>query len=236
MKFAPIWPARSAPSRVSRRASSRVAGFGEVEPAPSEARVEVEARADAVDAVPVEGVANLVQVLGGELGRVVELVVVDQVARGPATAGRTRCRGRLVAVLRLLVADRHEPRHRRAERPDPEARSRRASVWFRRRRGRRVGASRTRDEHRAEQHEAGDHELRAGRQPHEVHAVLDRCDDERRPRRGRRPAGLAEEARARDTAAAMTRRRRLSAAVFVATERRRDAEDDPADARHEPRA
>ena len=53
---------------------------GRDEPAAAEARVEVEARADRVDAVPVERVAHLVEVVPVQLAGIVELVVVDQVA------------------------------------------------------------------------------------------------------------------------------------------------------------
>ena len=53
-------------------------GVGRDEPAPPEARVEVQAGADRVDPVPVERLAHLVEVLARELARVVELVVVDQ--------------------------------------------------------------------------------------------------------------------------------------------------------------
>ena len=55
-------------------------GIGRDEPAAAEARIEMEPAGDGVDAVFAECLANLVDVLGRELLRVVELVVVDQVA------------------------------------------------------------------------------------------------------------------------------------------------------------
>ena len=54
--------------------------IGRHEPPSTEARVEMEARADRVDAVPVERVAHLVEVVAVQLAGIVELVVVDQVA------------------------------------------------------------------------------------------------------------------------------------------------------------
>jgi hypothetical protein len=79
----------------------------------------VEPGADRVDAVPVERLAHLVEVLVRELARVVELVVVDQVAQafdGTAHA----LHGRLPRVLGLIAA-RHEARDHRPEGPDAEA-------------------------------------------------------------------------------------------------------------------
>jgi len=93
---------------------------GRDEPASPEAGVEVEPRGDAVDPVAVERSAHLVEVLLGELLRVVELVAVDEVAEpldGPAHA----LRGRLARVLRLVAAG-DEARDHRSEGPDAEAR------------------------------------------------------------------------------------------------------------------
>ena len=88
---APTSPAKSIASSVRReRASSRTASSGEREPALAEARVEVHAARDAVDAVPVERGAHLVEVVARELLRVVELVVVHQVAE--ALDGRPHLR------------------------------------------------------------------------------------------------------------------------------------------------
>ena len=80
MKFAPSSPAKSAAASVRRSASARTSRRRARRGRPSEQRVEVEAGRDAVDAVTVERVAHLVEVLRRELLRVVELVVVDQVA------------------------------------------------------------------------------------------------------------------------------------------------------------
>ena len=80
MKCAPSSPAKFAAARVISRASARTPSSTEVEAALAEARVEVQAAGDAVDAVAVERLAHLVEVVLAELLRVVELVVVDQVA------------------------------------------------------------------------------------------------------------------------------------------------------------
>ena len=65
---------------------------GRAEASLAEAGIEVQAARDAVDAVPVERAADRLEVLGRELLRVVELVVVDQVAepldRGAHLVGR----------------------------------------------------------------------------------------------------------------------------------------------------
>ena len=94
-------------------------GIGVDEAAAAEARIEVQARAERVDAVPVERRAHLVEVVRRELGRVVELVVVDQVAEARDGAVHL-LGGRLVRELGL-VADGHEARDHRSERPDAEA-------------------------------------------------------------------------------------------------------------------
>ena len=84
---APTEPAKSAARErlVERLAADRV--VRRREPALAEARIQMRARGDGVDAVPAERAADLVEVLLGQLLRVVELVVVDQVAEagdGPA--------------------------------------------------------------------------------------------------------------------------------------------------------
>ncbi len=88
------------------------------EPAPPEARVEVETRRHAVDVVLVERREYLVPVLLVQLLRVVELVAVDQVAEA---VDRTAYAlgSRLARPLRLVAAG-DEPRHHRPEGPDPE--------------------------------------------------------------------------------------------------------------------
>jgi hypothetical protein len=93
---------------------------GRHEPAAAEARVEVQPGRQAVDAVAVERVADLVEVVARELVRVVELVVVDEVAE---TLDRTAdlLRRGLLPVLGL-VADGHEAGDHPAHRPDAEAR------------------------------------------------------------------------------------------------------------------
>ena len=102
---------------VERLGADRVVGRGE--PALAEARVEVRAGADRVDAVAVERLADLVEVLLAELLRVVELVVVHEVAE-PLDGAAHLLRGRLVAVLGLVAAG-HEAGDHRAQRPDPQA-------------------------------------------------------------------------------------------------------------------
>src|SRR5262245_23591142 len=75
---------------------------------------------DGVDAVPVERLPHLVEVVPGELLRVVELVVVHQAAE--ALDGRPDfVRRRGSGQLRLVPAG-VEPRRHRSERPDPETR------------------------------------------------------------------------------------------------------------------
>jgi hypothetical protein len=83
-----------------------------------EARVEVEPARDAVDPVAVERLAHLVEVRRCQLLRVVELVVVDQVAE-PLDGGADLLRRRLAGELRL-VAGRVEAGRHVAERPDSE--------------------------------------------------------------------------------------------------------------------
>ena len=93
---------------------------GRGQPALAEARIEVQAAGDAVDAVAVERRADLVEVVAAELVGVVELVVVHQVAEAVHRAAHLLGR-RLRAVLGL-VADGHEAGDHPAQRPDPEAR------------------------------------------------------------------------------------------------------------------
>ena len=85
------------------------------EPALAEARVDVQAARDRVDAVPVERGAHVVEVVAVELAGVVELVVVHQVAE-PVDGAVHLLRDRLVAPLRLVAAG-HEARDHRAEAP-----------------------------------------------------------------------------------------------------------------------
>src|SRR5262249_3963484 len=83
---------------------------------------------DAVDAVPAEGAAHVVQVPGRQLLRIVELVVVDQVAQ-PFDGATDLLRGRLRRVLGLVAA-RYEAGDHRAHRPDAEAGLHRSSPSF----------------------------------------------------------------------------------------------------------
>ena len=83
-----------------------------------EARIEVEPARNAVDAVTVERLAHLVQVLRRELLRVVELVVVDQVAE-PCNRRPNPVGCRLAGELGLVAAG-VEPGRHVAERPDSE--------------------------------------------------------------------------------------------------------------------
>jgi len=69
----------------------------------------------AVDAVPVQSLSHLVEVLFGELLGVVELVVVDQVAE--AVDGTVHALGRRIASVRGLIADRHETGDHRPKGP-----------------------------------------------------------------------------------------------------------------------
>ncbi len=88
------------------------------EAAAAEARVEVEARRDRVDVMTAKGRPHLVEIVGRQLLRVVELVAVDQVPEtldGSANA----VDGRLVRELGL-VAGGNESRSHRTERPDSE--------------------------------------------------------------------------------------------------------------------
>ena len=91
---------------------------GRAEGSLAEARVEMEPARDAVDAVPVERLAHLVQVLRRELLRIVELVVVDQVAE-PCDRGADPVGRRLAGELGLVAAG-VEPGRHVAERPDSE--------------------------------------------------------------------------------------------------------------------
>ena len=110
----------------SKRLGERVCAHrvvGRREAAFAKARVEMRARTDRVDAMSAERLANLVEVLLGELLRIVKLVVVDQVAQ-PVDGARDSLDGRLARVLGL-VATGDEPRDHRPEGPDAEARPRR---------------------------------------------------------------------------------------------------------------
>ena len=100
---------------LQRLVAHRVVGRGEA--APPEARVEVQPAREAVDAVAVERLAHLLEVVAVELVRVVELVVVHQVAEAVDRAAHLLGR-RLVGELRLVAAG-DEARDHPAERPDP---------------------------------------------------------------------------------------------------------------------
>ena len=95
-------------------------GIGGAEAAAAEERVEVEPGRDAVDAVVAQYPAHRVEVVLGELLRVVELVVVDQPLEPVHRPPHPLRRG-LTGPLRLVAA-RHEARHHGAQRPDAEAR------------------------------------------------------------------------------------------------------------------
>jgi hypothetical protein len=115
---APVSPARSIASRVSRSASARVASSGEQNaPLPKRGSRWRPAR-DAVDPVPVERVSDLVEVRRRQLLRVVELVVVDQVAE-PLDRGPHLLRRRLARELGLVPGSVEAGRHV-AEGPDSE--------------------------------------------------------------------------------------------------------------------
>ena len=100
----------------------------------AEARVEMRTGTDGVDAVPAERLAHVVEVLLGQLLRVVELVVVDQLAQ--AVDGPLDPPGGGLAGALGLVATRDEPRDHRPEGPDAETRLRRdvshaRTLWVR---------------------------------------------------------------------------------------------------------
>ena len=119
MKLAPSSPGEA---RRGDRAPLRLGpdvGVRRAEPAAPEQRVEMEPGGDAVDAVAVEGLADLVEVLLRELLRVVELVVVNELAE-PVHRPPHPLRRRLAGPLRL-IADGHEARDHRPEGPDAEA-------------------------------------------------------------------------------------------------------------------
>ena len=84
-------------ARRRQRLGKRVrahAVVGRRQAALAEARVEMRARADGVDAVAAERLADVVEVLLGQLLRIVELVVVDEVAQ-PVDGARHPLDGRL---------------------------------------------------------------------------------------------------------------------------------------------
>src|SRR5664280_840681 len=117
MKCAPTSAARSMPSRVRRNASALVASSGE-QKLPSQAGIQMQAAADAVDAMPLECLAHLGEIRRRKLLRKMKLVVVHQLAepfnRCPHFLGRRDTR-----KLRLVAA-RIETRRHVAERPDTE--------------------------------------------------------------------------------------------------------------------
>ena len=88
------------------------------EPPAAELRIEVRPGRDCVDAVVAQDAANLVEVPLRELLRVVELVVVDEIAE-PVDCPADALGHRLVRPLRLIAA-RDEARHHRPEGPDAE--------------------------------------------------------------------------------------------------------------------
>ena len=118
MKWAPSSPEKSIASSVRFTASARVAESGETSPPRAEPRIEVESRRDAVDGVVAERVADVVEVLGVELLRIVELVVVDEISQ-PVDRAAHALGGRLARPLRLVAA-RDEARDHRPEGPYPE--------------------------------------------------------------------------------------------------------------------
>src|SRR5579884_3370338 len=83
-----------------------------------EALVDVQPAGDRVDPVALEGRSDVVEVVAVQLARVMELVVVDQVAE-PADRAVHLFGHRLVPLVRLVAAG-HETRDHRSERPDPE--------------------------------------------------------------------------------------------------------------------
>src|SRR5581483_6880324 len=112
------------PGQAQRLVAERV--VGRAERPLSEAWIQVQTGRDAVDPMTVEGLPNLVQVVRRELPRVVELVVVHEVAeslhRGPYL-GHGRGPGQLGLVPAGVEAGGHA-----AEGPDTEARLHDASV------------------------------------------------------------------------------------------------------------
>src|SRR4051794_13225646 len=78
----------------------------------------MQARGDRIDAVPAECRPYVVEVFAIQLARIVELVVVHEVAEPLDGAMHLLC-DRLVPMLRLVAAG-NEARHHRAERPDTE--------------------------------------------------------------------------------------------------------------------
>src|SRR3974390_178695 len=80
----------------------------------------METAGDAVDAVPVERFANRGEVVGRQLLRVVELVIVDQVPETPHS--RPPLFDRRDPAQLWLVSAGVEPRGHPAERPDSETR------------------------------------------------------------------------------------------------------------------
>ena len=109
---APSSPARSIASlrQAQRLRARRVVGRREA--ALREARVEMEAARDAVDAVAVERLLHLLEVVGRELLRVVELVVVHQVAE-PLDCRPHLLRGARTCEVGLVAAGIEPRRHRR---------------------------------------------------------------------------------------------------------------------------
>src|SRR5207249_3635329 len=96
-------------------------GVGRDEATAANARIEVQPAGDAVDRVSrPERFLNRLDVLLRDLLRVVEFIVVDQVAQ-PIDGAAHPVDGRLARPLRL-VASRYEARDHRAERPDAKAR------------------------------------------------------------------------------------------------------------------
>src|SRR4029077_524181 len=103
-------PNRLGASRVVRRRQATL----------RETWIEVQAAGDAIDAVTVERLLDLLEIVAVDLLRVVELVVVHQVAE-PLDRGAHPLRGRGAGELRLVAA-RVEARRHGTERPDAETR------------------------------------------------------------------------------------------------------------------
>ena len=101
--------------RLSQRLRPR-RGVRRDEAASAEARIEVHTTCKAVDVMPVQGAADLVQVVLRQLLRVVELVAVDQVSETLDSLPYA-CSGGFAQPLRL-VTTRHKACDHGPKRPD----------------------------------------------------------------------------------------------------------------------
>ncbi len=115
---APTDPANSAARRASSSAAARTSSAGDERPPFPNSGFRCVPVAIGVDAVPVECGADLVEVLLGELLRVVELVVVHEVAE-PHDGTRDLHGRRFSCVLGLIPAG-DEARDHRPECPYAE--------------------------------------------------------------------------------------------------------------------